>query len=291
MINRYFKEGEKLDVAGLNEIIVLLDRSETEKTEVALNIWPPNLDGPPHKHDEKEQIFYFTSGKGIVNIGKKSFKVEEGNLAHIPVGVVHQTIVTSEEPLCYMLFNVFVTDDKEGHASFAEHIEKVKQIRKKQAESGESAVVGAEQTASANQPGKFIQDVNQAKLYDFGSNETLLLLDRTETAKCEFVIVRWPAGSKGAMVAHKEKEQTFFVLAGTGTVTIDDETEVVKPGNLIFVPRNTPHTTESAVEELTYLCLNSLVTETEDANFNEMYNRIAPARIERWKSGDESIGE
>ena len=65
MINRYFKEGEKLDVAGLNQIIVLLDRSETVKTEIALNIWPPNLDGPPHKHDEKEQIFYFTSGKGI----------------------------------------------------------------------------------------------------------------------------------------------------------------------------------------------------------------------------------
>ena len=71
--NKAFKEGEKLDVAGLNEIIVLLDRSETEKTEVALNIWPPNLDGPPHKHDEKEQIFYFTSGKGIVKIGKDSF--------------------------------------------------------------------------------------------------------------------------------------------------------------------------------------------------------------------------
>ena len=132
-----------MDVAGLNQIIVLLDRSETEKTEVALNIWPPSLDGPPHKHDEKEQIFYFTSGKGKVKIGSESFNVETGNLAHLPAGVVHQTIVTGDEPLCYMLFNVFITDEKEGHASFAEHIEKVKNIRKKQAESGESAVAGA----------------------------------------------------------------------------------------------------------------------------------------------------
>ena len=37
MINRHFKNGQKLDVAGLNQMIVLLDRSETEMTEVALN--------------------------------------------------------------------------------------------------------------------------------------------------------------------------------------------------------------------------------------------------------------
>ena len=39
MIHRYYKEGQKLDVAGLNQITVLLDRTETELTEIALNEW------------------------------------------------------------------------------------------------------------------------------------------------------------------------------------------------------------------------------------------------------------
>jgi len=291
MINRYFKDGQKLDVAGLNRIIVLIDRSETELTEVALNIWPANLHGPPHKHDEKEQIFYITSGEGVVTVGKQKFNVTAGNLIHIPVGVVHQTVTTSEEPLCYMLFNVFVTAEKEGHVSFADHIEKVKQIRRQQADSGDAKVEGAEQTLSVDKPGTFIPDIYAAKKFEFGSNDTLLLLDRTETEKFECVVVRWPAGSKGAMVAHKEKEQTFFVLAGEGSVTIGEKTETIKPGSVIFVPRNTPHTTEAGKGQLEYLCLNSLVTETQDASFEEMYNRIAPGRIERWKSGDTSVGE
>ena len=61
MINRYRKDGQKLDVAGLNEITVLIDRTESELTEVALNEWRSGLEGPPHSHAEKDQIFYIVS--------------------------------------------------------------------------------------------------------------------------------------------------------------------------------------------------------------------------------------
>lgn len=291
MIHRYYKEGLKLDVAGLNQITVLIDRSESELTEVALNEWPAHLNGPPHKHDQKEQVFYIVAGEGIVTVGADNFPVKPGNLIYVPAGVVHQTITTSAEPLGYILFNIFTSEEKEGHASFAEHIEKVKQTRREQADSGQAKVAGSEQTDSANKKGKFIADVFLGKKFEFGSNDTLLQIDRSETDKFEFVVVQWPAGSKGAMVAHKEKEQTFFVLSGNGTVTIGDETEPVKFGDMIFVPRNTPHTTEAGDDTLTYLCLNSIVTETQDESFDAMYRRVAPQRIERWKSGDQSVGE
>lgn len=291
MIHRYYKEGLRLDVAGLNQITVLIDRSESELTEVALNEWPAHLNGPPHKHDQKEQLFYIVAGEGIVTVGADKFPVKPGNLIYVPTGVVHQTITTSAEPLGYILFNIFTSEEKEGHASFADHIEKVKQTRRKQADSGQAKVTGSEQTDSADAKGKFIADVFQGKKYEFGSNDTLLQIDRTETAKFEFVVVRWQPGSKGAMVAHKEKEQTFFILSGTGAVTIDNETENVKPGDIIFVPRNTPHTTEAGDETLTYLCLNSIVAETQDESFDAMYRRVAPQRIERWKTGDNSVGE
>ncbi|UCE07596.1 MAG: cupin domain-containing protein [bacterium] len=291
MICRYYKDGQRLDVAGLNEIIVLIDRSETELTEVALNQWRAELHGPPHAHEEKEQIFYITSGKGIVTLGKENYEVKPGNFIYVPAGMVHQTITTSKEPLCYILFNAFLSTRKEGHASFADHIEKVKNIRKQQAESGEADIEDVGGKFFSKREGKHIDNISNGRQFDFGSNLTLLLLDRTETQRCEVVVVSWPAGNKGAMVAHKDKEQTFFVLSGTGDVTVGNETESIKPGDIVFVPRNTPHTTEAAKEELTYLCLNTLITEQLDSSFEEMHKRVAPNRIARWKSGSSLIGE
>jgi mannose-6-phosphate isomerase-like protein (cupin superfamily) len=291
MIHRYYKEGQKLDVAGLNQITVLLDRTETELTEIALNEWRAGLEGPPHAHAEKDQVFYVVSGEGKVIVGEEEFMVKPGCLIYVPTGLQHQSITTSGEPLGYILYNVFNTGDKEGHSTFADHIEKVKQIRKKQAETGESDISGAEKAIIPTKKTKFYSNVMDGKKYDFGSNSTILLLDRTETNKFEFVLVQWPADSKGAMVAHKEKEQTFFILSGEGKVTIGVETEDVKPGDLIFIPRNVPHTTETGDTSLEYLCINSIVTDTQDSSFDEMYNRIAPGRLERWKSGSNEVGE
>ncbi len=290
MIKRYYKEGEKLDVAGLNEVTVLIDRSETELSEIGHNCWRPNLDGPPHKHNDKDQVFYITSGVGKVKLGNTDYQVKEGDLAYVPAGLVHQTITTSDEPLCYMLFNIFNNKDKEGHLSFKDHIEKVKQIRKQQAETGKYEVDG-ETELTEIKASKFINDIYSGKRYEFGSNYTILLLDRNETNKLELTIVAWPATNKGAMVAHKEKEQTFFVLKGSGKVTIGEETEDVNPGDTVFVPRNIPHTTEAGEEELVYLCLNGLVNPESDPSFDEMYKRVAAGRIERWKSGSTEVGE
>jgi len=291
MIHRYYKEGQKLDVAGLNQITVLIDRTETELTEVALNEWRAGLDGPPHAHSEKDQIFYIVSGEGKIILGGETKYVKPGCMVYVPANLEHQSITTGDEPLGYILFNVFNSADKEGHATFADHIEKVKEIRRQQAESGRSAVEGAETAGDSVKPIKFFRDVMDGKKYDFGSNFTYLLLDRNETNKLEFVLVQWPPHSKGAMVAHKEKEQTFFILSGEGKVTIGNETEEVMPGDIIFVPRNVVHTTEAGHDELRYLCLNSLVTETNDESFDRMYQRISPGRIERWKSGSEEVGE
>ncbi len=290
MIKRFFTEGEKLDVAGLNEVTVLIDRSETELSEIGHNCWRPKLDGPPHKHNDKDQIFYVTGGVGKVKLGDDVYDAKEGDLAYVPAGLVHQTITTGDEPLCYMLFNIFNNENKEGHQSFKDHIEKVKQIRKQQAETGKVDVDG-ESEMNDIKDSKFINDIYSGKHYEFGSNYTILLLDRNETNKCELTVVGWPPKNKGAMVAHKEKEQTFFVLKGEGKVTIGDETNDVKPGDVIFVPRNTPHTTESGNEELVYLCMNALVHPESDPSFDEMYKRVAAKRIERWKSGSEEVGE
>ncbi len=291
MIHRHFQKGQILNVADLNEMIVLIDRTETAFTEVALNQWRAGLVGPPHRHDQKEQIFYVTSGKGIVVLDSERYSVKPGDIIYVPPGIEHQTIADAGQSVVYMLYNVFLNPEKEGHGTFAEHIEKVKRIRRQQADTGKAGVENAEPSMLSSKKGKYVGNPGQAKLFDFGSNTTRLLLDRTETERTELVIVTWPAGNKGAMVAHKEKEQTFFILSGSGTVTVNGENASVNPGDVVFVPRNTPHTTEAGDEELSYLCLNAYVGDMQDASFEDMYRRIAPGRIERWKKGDGSIGD
>jgi mannose-6-phosphate isomerase-like protein (cupin superfamily) len=190
-----------------------------------------------------------------------------------------------------LLFNAFLDGSKEGHASFAEHIAKVKEVRRQQAESQQASVSGTNASGVSDQPGKNVEDIHQGRVFDFGSNTSSLLLERNETRRCEVTLVTWPKGNKGALVAHKEKEQTFFVLSGRGQVTIGSETSEVGVGDVIFVPWNTPHTTAAPEVELSYLCFNTLVIEPPDKSFAASYERVASNRIARWKSGNQTIGE
>ena len=66
MIHGRCDEGGLLDAAGLNTIRVVLDRSETARTEIGLETWRAGLIGPPHKHDTREQVLLVTSGRARV---------------------------------------------------------------------------------------------------------------------------------------------------------------------------------------------------------------------------------
>ncbi|KKK57956.1 hypothetical protein LCGC14_3049260 [marine sediment metagenome] len=134
MICRKYNQGPELDVAGLNRITVILDRSETARTEVALNTWPAGLLGPPHRHEQKEQTFFVTAGSGWVVVAGEKCEVGKGDVVFVPAGVEHQTIAAPDEDLEYILYNAFLSDEKEGHRTFAEHIEQVKATRRAQAD-------------------------------------------------------------------------------------------------------------------------------------------------------------
>lgn len=258
MIHRYYTDGEKLDVAGLNVVTVLIDRSETELTEIGHNCWRPRLDGPPHKHNDKDQIFYITSGVGKVKLGNEIYDVTEGKVVYVPAGLVHQTITTGDEPLCYMLFNIFNNPNKEGHLSFKDHIEKVKQIRKQQAESGKAEVDG-EIELDEIKASKFIDDIYDASKNELSEVSKITLLDKNETNRCELDLFKLKIGNKEDTNAVKDKEKTLFVLKGKGKITIGEETAEVKAGDVLFVPRNMPQTYLAEAEELVYLVMSSLI--------------------------------
>jgi len=256
MIHRNYKEGQKLDVAGLNQITVLLDRSETGLTEIGINEW--KLDGPPHKHNDKDQIFYILSGNGVIKLGDEEHEVKPGYLIYVPAGLVHQSITKGSEPLCYVLYNVFNDSQKEGHSTFAEHIEKVKKIRKQQAETG-NAEVDESGTISQIYPSKVIPDIYTGVDIQSGSQVIILHLCRNETNRCELSFFRCQPGHTGERRTDHDREQTFFVINGEGDISVDNEKVKVKTGDLVFVPTGVSYRVDTEESALEYLSLGSLI--------------------------------
>jgi mannose-6-phosphate isomerase-like protein (cupin superfamily) len=230
MIHRSSRNAQKLDVAGLNEITVLIDRSETALTEVAFNSWSPGLDGPPHAHEAKEQNFFLLSGRGEIVIGADRFPAQPGDFFYVPAGVVHQSVnLNKDQRLDYFLFNAFLDSSKEGHASFAAHINLVKETRRKQADTQQS---GVQATAANARRGMKVATQSLSAL-------STTLVGRSQTQKCEAVHHALPSGMLLAFPADASKEQTFYIVSGSGRFLVGDEGADVVAGETVYMPAGT----------------------------------------------------
>lgn len=200
----------------------------------------------------KEHFIYSFHGSGTVCLDSQQVALSEGGWVYLPSSVTPR--ITAQGPLHLLVFGV-------------------------QADAvGESTSLIATRGESG-------------PLFEFGSNTTRLLLDRSESYRSEVTIVVWRPGTQGALVAHPDKEQTFFVLGGSGIITVDGVDSHVAPGDLVFVPQRTPHTTRADEEcSLTYVCMNSIIDLGAHSDFAGMYAKISPERLRRFQSGDKSVG-
>lgn len=193
----------------------------------------------------------------MVVVGSARYAVKPGSLVYLPPRVVHQTIVTGEAPLSYLLFNAFLDASKEGHASFAEHIEQVKQLRQQQAQHGRADVGGSTATPVSDRAGRHIPDVAFAS----GSAVTspILLLSRAETCRSEVTRLAWIGPTPAAATACADREQTLFFLEGRGHVRVGKETAEIGPGDVVFVPCGVTYQVESDACGLRALCFATLL--------------------------------
>jgi mannose-6-phosphate isomerase-like protein (cupin superfamily) len=73
------------------------------------------------------------------------------------------------------------------------------------------------------------------------------LIDRTtsDIERCSLAEEVLPVGSSVGRHHHLETEEVYYILRGTGEMTVGDETRTVETGDAIFIPRGHTHTLEN----------------------------------------------
>lgn len=91
----------------INDIIV--DRAQSENSEVFMVIVKDGKSVHHHKHDDTEQIFYMIEGTGILSIGenKEEFPIKPGDVIRIPPTVLHSIRPDPGENIQYLCVDCF----------------------------------------------------------------------------------------------------------------------------------------------------------------------------------------
>ena len=91
----------------INDLVV--DRAQSQHSEVFFVVIEPGQGTLLHKHDENEQIFYVTEGTGILTIGEKEeqWRVKAGDVVRIPVSTLHAISTDGTIALRYLCIDCF----------------------------------------------------------------------------------------------------------------------------------------------------------------------------------------
>lgn len=119
--------------------------------------------------------------------------------------------------------------------------------------------------------------------YRYPTHVNDLVIDRVETAATEVFVVVLEPGEAPPLHQHDDAEQIFYVLNGTGVLTIGEPAEQfeVKPGDVIRIPPSTLHSIKcDGSSLLRYLSVDAFVGEknlsepTWDAHVKTLCDRF-----------------
>ena len=107
----------------VNDLVV--DRSESQTSEVFVVILKPGEAPPLHKHDDTEQVFYILEGDGVLRIGseKKEFVVHPGDVVRIPPIVLHSIQCAGNKILRYLAVDCFVGGRPKDEPTWDSHVQ------------------------------------------------------------------------------------------------------------------------------------------------------------------------
>ncbi|MFZ4779222.1 MAG: cupin domain-containing protein [Terrimicrobiaceae bacterium] len=109
----------------VNELVI--DRSQSETSEVFLVLLNPGQSPPLHKHDDTEQVFYILEGAGTLTIGDahEEYAVAPGDVVRIPPSTLHAIKATGGELLRYVAIDCFPGGRPSAEPTWDAHVKAV----------------------------------------------------------------------------------------------------------------------------------------------------------------------
>jgi mannose-6-phosphate isomerase-like protein (cupin superfamily) len=100
------------EVVKDNETYVLKDNKQLKNLVVSSTDLKPGMSTRGHTHAGQEEVYYFISGTGIMELDDKKFNVQGGDVVLIEDGVFHRVHNDSKSNPLYF---VCVFDGKRNH--------------------------------------------------------------------------------------------------------------------------------------------------------------------------------
>ena len=103
IINR--EQANILNTPHGSEIRPLIDRTTSPITQCSLaeEVLPPGARVTPHHHGVMEEIYFISSGTGLMRINDEECTVTSGDSIYIPRGSVHSLLNNSTQPMHILL--------------------------------------------------------------------------------------------------------------------------------------------------------------------------------------------
>ena len=114
---------------------LVMDRSESEASEVFIGIVEPGHVPPLHVHHETEQVFYILSGQGKIQIGGEGggspaqhFLVRPGDVVRFPRHTWHRIQSAGQEPVVYLSVDCFLDGRPADKPTWDSHVRALCQL-------------------------------------------------------------------------------------------------------------------------------------------------------------------
>ncbi len=108
-------------------------------------------------------------------------------------------------------------------------------------------------------PTQFVFSTERLKRYQFPTHINDLIIDRAQSSFSEAFMVVIEPQKAPPFHKHDDTEQVFYVIEGTGVLTIGDtkEQHAVRPGDVVRIPVSTYHSIRAdEAQTLRYLCVD-----------------------------------
>jgi mannose-6-phosphate isomerase-like protein (cupin superfamily) len=105
---------ETKDGSEIREIMAYRN-SACQRTSLAEATVHPGKSTTPHRHPETEEIYYFLSGSGHMQVADEEADVRPGDAVLIPPGAAHKLTNTGSEDLVLLCICCPPYEDKDTH--------------------------------------------------------------------------------------------------------------------------------------------------------------------------------